>query len=256
MTRPGWRFSGFRFRSLQRHLRAGFYVAALGLLSWLLMQFVHECGHVLGAWLTGRTVLQVVLHPLQISETMVDPKPSPLAVIWSGPLFGSIVPVLLWQIVRWARVGGEAECRFFAGFCLIANGAYIGCGVFDPVGDAFDLVQQGTPRWLLGLFGLIAIPPGIWLWDGTGAKLGIGEQAAPVSGRRIRRVLIATLVVVIVELAWSTWQPAVSISVRLPSTGSTACEVSFVDRMNIRRPVRNDIRRGAQDLFDQQGFHQ
>jgi hypothetical protein len=48
--------------------------------SWLLMQAVHESGHVLGARLGGGTVAQVVLHPLTISRTDLAANPHPLLV--------------------------------------------------------------------------------------------------------------------------------------------------------------------------------
>jgi len=44
-------------------------------LSWLLMQALHETGHVLGAWLTGGQVVKLVLNPLAISRTDVSPNP-------------------------------------------------------------------------------------------------------------------------------------------------------------------------------------
>ena len=40
------------------------YLVALALLSWLLMQAVHELGHVAAALATGGSVERVVLHPL------------------------------------------------------------------------------------------------------------------------------------------------------------------------------------------------
>jgi hypothetical protein len=55
-------------------------------LSWLAMQAVHEFGHMLHAWLSGGRVVQVVLHPLAISRTDVEPNPSPQFVVWGGPL--------------------------------------------------------------------------------------------------------------------------------------------------------------------------
>src|SRR5262249_34871163 len=66
--------------------------------SWLGMQAVHELGHVLGAWLTGGRVARVVLHPLTISRTDLGHNPSPLAVVWAGPVFGALAPVLLWAV--------------------------------------------------------------------------------------------------------------------------------------------------------------
>lgn len=140
-------------------------IATLPLFCWLAMQTVHEAGHVLVAWATGGQVANVVLHPLAISRTDVTPNPRPLAVAWAGPLTGAFGPLFAFALARRA-IGGEWRLlRFFAGFCLIANGAYLGLGVFDSVGDAGDLSRMGVPTWLLVLFGLVTIPAGVWLWD-------------------------------------------------------------------------------------------
>jgi hypothetical protein len=52
---------------------------------------------------------------------------------------------------------------FFAGFCLIANGAYIGVGSFAGVGDARDMLRHGSPRWLLAMSGILSTACGLWL---------------------------------------------------------------------------------------------
>jgi len=63
--------------------------------SWLGMQAVHELGHVLGALMTGGRVARVVLHPTTISRTELVTNPSPLIVVWGGPVFGALAPLLL-----------------------------------------------------------------------------------------------------------------------------------------------------------------
>src|SRR6266852_2985807 len=93
--------------------------------SWLGMQAVHEFGHVLGARLTGGRVAQVVLHPLTISRTDLSHNPRPLLVVWAGPAFGVLLPLALWGVAAGLRLPGAFVLRFFAGFCLLANGAYI-----------------------------------------------------------------------------------------------------------------------------------
>src|ERR1700752_5121078 len=103
------------------------------------MQAVHEFGHVLGAWLTGGRVERVVLHPLTISRTDLAENPQPLIVAWAGPLIGVAFPVVAWGLVAMARMPGKRLLQFFAGFCLIANGLYIGVGSFNGIGDCGDL---------------------------------------------------------------------------------------------------------------------
>jgi len=96
------------------------------------MQIVHELGHAVGAWLTGGQVTRMVLHPLAISRTDVNPNPVPAVVVWLGPIAGCCLPLLaaclLTQIrrrtqdhptaVHWQRMSSIGW--FFAGFCLIA----------------------------------------------------------------------------------------------------------------------------------------
>jgi hypothetical protein len=140
-------------------------VVAVGLLgSWFAMQAVHELGHVIAAWLTGGTVQRVVLHPLDISRTDVSPNPRPLAVAWAGPVVGSILPLIIVALI-WRKTGALPTCAaFFAGFCLIANGAYIGAGSFGGIGDAGDMLRHGSPRWLLATFGVACMFAGLWIW--------------------------------------------------------------------------------------------
>lgn len=135
-------------------------------LSWLGMQAVHELGHVLAAWFTGGSIVRVVLHPLAISRTDVAPNPAPLAVAWGGPIVGVAVPLLIMVTVR--RVRGNSQVRdyaeFFAGFCLIANGAYIGIGSIEGIGDAGDLLRHGAAAWQLVVFGAVSAIGGLFVW--------------------------------------------------------------------------------------------
>jgi len=141
-------------------------IAVLVYLSWLAMQAIHELGHVIAARLTGGEVVRVVIHPLAISRTDVAPNPAPLIVAWGGPVVGVAVPLLIIVVGRcWpsgCRARGYAD--FFVGFCLIANGAYIGLGSFGRVGDAGDLQRHGSPQWLLIAFGIVAISGGLFIW--------------------------------------------------------------------------------------------
>ena len=130
--------------------------------SWLAMQVVHEAGHVLLARLTGAEVTKVALHPLIMSRTDLAEDPHPLAVVWGGPLVGSLFPLLLFALAAVFRWPGAYLLRFFAGFCLIANGVYIGIGHFLADGaDPWVMMENGSPRWLLVLFGAAAFPVGM-----------------------------------------------------------------------------------------------
>ncbi len=129
------------------------------------MQAVHEFGHVVAARLTGGTVVKVILHPLAISRTDVRPNPKPLIEVWGGPIVGSLLPIALWAACAAARIRFAYLVRFFAGFCLIANGAYIGFGSFGRIGDCGEMLRYGTPIWAPWLFGALAMPAGLWLWN-------------------------------------------------------------------------------------------
>lgn len=161
--------------------------------SWLGMQASHEAGHVLGAWLTGGRVAQVVLHPLTISRTDLDHNPHPLAVVWAGPAFGVLAPLAIWLIAVAGRASIAFLLRFFAGFCLVANGAYIGVGAFWRIGDCGEMLRTGSGLWQLVLFGAVAMPTGLWLWNGQGPHFGLGAAGGRVSIAATSTALIACL---------------------------------------------------------------
>lgn len=161
------------------------------------MQAIHECGHVLGACVTGGRVARIVLHPLSISHTDLAENPHPLAVVWAGPLVGLAAPLLLWGVAAAVRVPWAFVLRFFAGFCLLANGLYIAVGSFDRIGDCGEMLRHGSELWHLWLFGAATAPIGLWLWHRQGPHFGFGTADGQVS----RRIAYGTLVVCVVLLA-------------------------------------------------------
>jgi hypothetical protein len=203
--------------------------------SWLGMQDVHELVHVAAAWLTGGRVSKVVLDPLTISRTDLAENPRPLIVVWGGPTLGVVLPLALWLIcslaphcvragsfgrsggrrqdgrgikgegaaveAQAARLPGEFVLRFFAGFCLIANGAYIGAGSFTHIGDAGDMLKHDSARWHLWLFAAVTVPAGLWLWHGLGANFGLGKSNGAVSRRVAYAALACALALVALGFA-------------------------------------------------------
>jgi len=155
-------------------------IAATILASWLGMQAVHELGHVIGAWVTGGEVARVVLHPLTISRTDLAHNPHPLIVVWAGPILGVLLPLALWGLATAMKTPGAFVLRFFAGFCLVANGLYIGVGSLARIGDCGEMLRHGSPPWQLWLFGLATAPVGLWLCSGQGKHFGLGKDAEPV----------------------------------------------------------------------------
>jgi hypothetical protein len=146
-----------------QRLQQAILIVSVLVACWLGMQAVHELGHVTGAALSGGHVTNVVLHPLTISRTELAKNPRPLLVVWAGPVVGVLAPLILWRIAVALRRPGAFVWRFFAGFCLIANGAYIGAGSFAGIGDCHQMLQHGSPIWLLWIFGLATVSAGLWL---------------------------------------------------------------------------------------------
>jgi hypothetical protein len=161
------------------------------------MQAVHEAGHVLHLGLTGGSVDYVILHPLAISYTHPAANPHPLAVASGGALWGCVLPLGFHLLARlggtgcWSARGRTARpsgylSAFFAGFCLIANGAYLAGDAIVRGGDGRDLIALGCPAWLLVLVGVPLIGLGLMLWHGLGPHFGLG----PAQGRIDRRAAV------------------------------------------------------------------
>jgi hypothetical protein len=133
---------------------------------WLAMMAVHELGHVAAALVTGGKIVRVVVPLMGFSRTDVDPNPSPHIVTWAGPIVGAALPLALLLIPVDSRVGTVG--RAFAGWCLIANGAYIGVGWIDRVGDAGELMRFGTSQSFMIAYGVACAASGIYLWHSLG----------------------------------------------------------------------------------------
>ena len=165
---------------LHRRLPQAVLIVSTLIGSWLGMQAVHELGHVAGAWATGGRVAKVVLHPLTISRTDLSQNPRPLLVVWAGPVLGSLLPLCFWGAAASFRLRGAFLARFFAGFCLVANGAYIGGGSFARAGDCGEMLRHGSPIWTLWLFGALSVTAGLALWQGQGQHFGLRDSQGQV----------------------------------------------------------------------------
>jgi hypothetical protein len=153
---------------VERSRMAGFgVVAAMIGASWLGMMTAHELGHALAAWCSGGRVERIVLHPLAFSRTDLGVNPHPALVALGGFVVGALAPLGLWlgaHRLRW-RCGNLL--RFFAGFCLLANGAYLASAAVLPVGDTADLLRLGAPVWVMVLCGGALCAGGLALWSGS-----------------------------------------------------------------------------------------
>ena len=165
---------------------AGKHILAVALAAypmWLAMMAVHELGHVLHAWLSGGAVSAVRVPLVGFSITEFSTNPRPHFVAWGGAVCGSVLPVAAWAIFRVRRWRGSKLLQVFAGFCLVANGAYLAIGWVERAGDAADLVRYGSPVWVLVTCGVGAAGAGLYLWHRLGngpspppSPLGTGER--------------------------------------------------------------------------------
>ena len=155
-------------------------IASTTALSWLGMMAVHELGHVAHLWISGGTVEYVLLHPARLSYTQPGQNPWPLFVAAGGALWGCGLPTAGWAITGRVAPRQAYLARFFAGFCLVANGAYLAADAFVAGGDGRQLIAQGTPPWLLVLAGVPTVACGLLLWHGQGPNFGLGgKKEAP-----------------------------------------------------------------------------
>lgn len=171
-------------------------------LSWLLMQAVHELGHVLHAWLSGGSVVRVVLDPREISHTDLGSNPHPSFVAWGGLLWGAALPAAL--LLLSSRPGQRIRhlLRFFAGFCLVANGAYLAGGTLARAGDPADLMRLGAPAALLLVAGSLVAAAGLLVWHRLGPTGGFGVHAAATACRTA--VVLVGLLALLLFACWSS----------------------------------------------------
>ena len=172
--------------------------------SCLAMMAIHEFGHVVHAVLSGGRVERVVLHPLEISRTVVAPNPHPQFVAWGGAIWGTVIPLGV-LAMTWVTARKYAYlAAFIAGFCCLANGLYLAVGSFTGVGDAGDLLRHGAARWQLWLFGVPVSILGLWLWIGLGPQFGFGPANGKVDSRIVIGLGVALATTVLLELLLSS----------------------------------------------------
>ena len=179
------------------------YAASVLAISWLAMMAVHELGHVIGAVVTHGHVKGVVLHPFAISRTDVQPNPNPAVVVWLGPIIGCLLPIGLSLLIPFHMKILRNSATFFAGFCLLANGAYIAVGSFDRVGDCGEMLRTGTPVWLMIAFGLLTIPSGLLLWHRLGSIKQFLANPDIIAARTAWTVFAMTAAIIVVEVLLS-----------------------------------------------------
>lgn len=180
------------------------FVPSLLALCWLTMMAVHELGHVIGGVATGGRVQRVTLRPLTISRTDVSPNPHPAIVAWLGPILGCVFPVVGWLLIPRRLTIASHLALFFAGFCLLANGAYIAFGSFARVGDCGEMLRAGSPFWTLIAFGAFTLPLGLCVWHFLGFPKQFLYNPSVIPSRTAYLVLFLLLGIVLAEFAFSS----------------------------------------------------
>ena len=90
-------------------------------------------------------------------------------VAWGGPIWGSLIPLAAYGLAGLRRWRSRRLLCFFAGFCLLVNGLYIGVGWTTAAGDAGALLRHGASPWVMAVGGLTAAAAGLYLWHRLGS---------------------------------------------------------------------------------------
>ena len=142
------------------------------LLSWYPFMCTHEFGHIISAKLNGGQVEEVILVPWRFSQTVISGSTDSLMDVWAGPFIGVLVPCLLCLTLKIIRKSNFYTTTF-CGFCLLANGLYLGVGWIDKVGDCKDILANGGNVTSMIIFGLCACASGLLFWHWALEKLRI-----------------------------------------------------------------------------------
>lgn len=136
--------------------------------AWYVMLATHELGHGLHALLSGVTVLNINFPLIGFPYTQVGTPTRSLFLLWGGFIWGCGIPMSAYfavcamknRTVLWLR----REVGFLAGFCLLANGAYLAAGAVYQIGDAAEMIRAGSPLGLLVTIGIVLAAFGLLFW--------------------------------------------------------------------------------------------
>ena len=131
-------------------------IITLGILlvvSWFVMIYTHELGHIVGGYFSGGRLQSADLLPWHLPYSIFDPDPFPLITLWSGLLMGVLAPLAIAVIVH------RPSMWFIANFCMLANGAYIGLGWFskDRFLDTPQLLAHGSHAGWIAVYCMLTI---------------------------------------------------------------------------------------------------
>lgn len=127
---------------------------------WVVMNFAHETGHLIGGWLGGATLRSTELRPWRLAYSLHEPDPHPLLTLWAGPVLGVLMPLVLAVFSRHRFIW------FLSNFCMLANGIYIAISWItgDRFLDSPRLIQEGAWSISLVAYCLFTIVPGYFLF--------------------------------------------------------------------------------------------
>ena len=166
------------------------FLLCLLVLCWLGMQAIHELGHCLAAVISGGTITKIVLDPLSISRVDVSPNPHPMFVVWAGPILGCIIPILVWRLAP-EKITLLKDCLgFFAGFCCVANGAYLAFGTFGRIGDCGTMLNLGCNKTIMVSYGIVTLLIGFAFWHQLGSPKQLFENSDWCSAKHVWIVLL------------------------------------------------------------------
>ena len=159
------------------------FAVSLVALGWLAMMAVHEPAMRRRHRHRRRCSTRRSPSAHDLANAASPRNPRPAIVVWLGPIVGCALPLAVSAMIpqRHSFVGKVAG--FFAGFCLIANGAYLSIGAFDRVGDCGEMLRTGTPFWVMLAFGAVTIPLGLYRWHALGSILGFIHDPSAVTPR-------------------------------------------------------------------------
>ena len=105
-------------------------------------------------------------------------------------------------IVRLAARRYAYLAAFFAGFCLIANGAYLAAGslLANGADDGGTILRHGGAAWQLVAFGVLTVPAGLYLCNGLGHSFGLGVAQGKVDRKAAVGAALALLLLVLGEV--------------------------------------------------------
>jgi hypothetical protein len=147
-----------------RILRSGFLLMGALFAAHNIASFLHEAGHVLGAWCTGGDASRIVIHPFSWSYAHAFSFNHEGVVIWAGSVLGSLfgIPITL-AVLKWRRPGLLIPLLVGVVACIY-NGAYLllGC-LFKLGGDGTVLAAEYAPAAAVAAAGLLMVCIGMRL---------------------------------------------------------------------------------------------